>query len=432
MIPRLLTLWDGIRSSLWAVPLAMVIAACALAYAALNVRLDFGGNPVWYLYGGSAAQTPQFLSNLVSAMITMSTLAISITMVVLTLAAQQLGPRLIRSFMDDRRTQLSLGLFVATVVYLLLILRSAYGPEEGVDNLAVTIGTALVLLSVASLLFFVHHLAESIVADNVVDRVGGQLEKNIVRLLPRKTPDQPAAAPESDIESEPVPVAYGGYVQAIDFHAIVRAAKDAKALIELNIRAGQHAVPGSVLAYVSPRIAARGPLVKTIQSAVVVGRGRTAVQDLEFSVHQLVEIALRALSPGINDPYTAIAVLDRLTLALRKVMERNAAQSIWQDADGETRLIVPHSTFEGITDAAFNQIRQVASGMPAVLIRMADDIGQLLEQANEAQRPALEKHLRLVVNMGSRSIADEDDRNDLKEIASAARKAAGNGGMKNG
>ena len=147
----------------------------------------------------------------------------------------------------------------------------------------------------------------------------------------------------------------------------------------------------------------------------MIGSRAHAVQDLEYSVHQLVEMALRALSPGINDPYTAIAALDRLTLSLRLVMQRGTAKNVWQDEDGVTRLVALPAGFDGIADAAFNQIRQLSAGMPAVLIRMADNIGQLLQQANEAQRPALEKHLRFVVNTGSRAILDEDDRQDLEK-----------------
>lgn len=428
MIPRLLTIWDGIRSSLWALPFAMVVAAAALAYGALHIDLSSAaGGWAWFLFSGSSSQAPEFLSSLVGAMITMATLAISITMVVLTLAAQQLGPRLIRSFMADRRTQGALGLFVATVVYLLLILRSTYDAAASVANLAVTLGTTLVLLSVATLLLFVHHLARSIIADNVVDRVGAQLDADINRLLPEQDADRPEPPPECDFKTDlataTVDLIHGGYVQAVDFAAIARAARETHAVVELAIRPGQHAVPGGIIARVSPQMAARGPLAKAIQSAVLVGRERTAVQDLEYSVHQLVEIALRALSPGINDPYTAIAAIDRLTLSLRTAMSRGEAQTIWRDDDKITRLVAPSSGFAGVTDAAFNQIRQLSGGMPAVLIRIADNIGQLLRLANDAQRPVLEKHLRLVVNAGGRSIPDEDDRNDLKEVASAARNA---------
>ncbi|MDO8878749.1 MAG: DUF2254 domain-containing protein [Pseudolabrys sp.] len=421
MIPRLLTLWESVRSSLWALPLTMMLGACALAYYALNAKIDIGDDPVWFLYSGTARQAPQFLSNLVTAMITMATLAISITMVVLTLAAQQLGPRLIRNFMGDWRTQASLGLFVSTVVYLLLVLRSSYGDGDTVANLAVTVGAALVLVSVTTLLLFVHHLAQSIIADNVIERVGEQLDNDIRRLLPEKDVDQAERPPEIDNEGAPVPLTVGGYIQAIDVGAIVEAATQTKALVKLDIRAGQHAIPGSIVGRVWPQAAAQGLLTDAIQSAVLIGGERTAVQDIEYSIHQLVEIALRALSPGINDPYTAIAALDRLTLSLCLVMSRGVARSVWQDDDGITRLVVPLSTFEGITDAAFNQIRQMSGGMPAVLIPMARNIGQLLGLANDLQRPALEKHLRLVVNAGGRGIIDEDDRNDLKDVATAAR-----------
>lgn len=421
MIPRLLTIWDGVRSSLWALPAVMVFVASIMAIVALRTRIDVGSDPTWFLYSGTAKQAPQFLSNLVSAMITMATLAISITMVVLTLAAQQLGPRLIRNFMSDWRTQASLGLFVATVVYLVLVLRNTYGAEDATPNLAVTIGTALVLLSLAALLLFVHHLASSIIADTVVDRVGDQLDADIGRLLPEKDIEQAERPPDSKIEGAPIALCKGGYVQAIDFGSILGAATQAKALVELDIRAGQHAVPGSVLGYVSPVMAVRDPLEKALRAAVLIGRQRTAVQDLEYSIHQLVEIALRALSPGINDPFTAIAVLDRLTLALRKVMSRGKGKSVWQDDNGVTRLVVPLSSFEGIADAAFNQIRQVAESNAAVLIRMAENIGQLLRLADDEQRPALEKHLRLVMAAGSRGIADPDDRNDLKDRADVAR-----------
>ncbi len=422
MFTRLITIWESVRNSLWALPLAMVFAACGLAIGALNIDLGPGSTSVWFLFSGNATQAPEFLSSLVTAMITMATLAISITMVVLTLAAQQLGPRLIRSFMSDRRTQIALGLFVATVVYLLLVLRSAYGHGNSVPNLAVTGGTVLVLLSVATLVLFVHHLAHSIIADNVIDRVGAQLDHDLKRLLPEKAVDQPEAPADIETRGAPVTLPYGGYVQAVDFDSIVAAAAKCNAVVSLVIRAGHYAVPGRVIAHVLPRSAV-DRLCQTIQNAFVIGSEHTAVQDLEFSIRQLVEVALRALSPGINDPYTANAVLNRLTLSVAMVMTRGAAKSVWQDADGKTRLVSPVSTFEGITDAAFNQIRQQAP--PAVLIHMADSIGKLLQQADERHRPPLEKHLRLVVNAGRRRIEAEED---LRTLEARAR-AAGNDGI---
>jgi len=199
-------------------------------------------------------------------------------------------------------------------------------------------------------------------------------------------------------------------------------------VVFLDIRAGQHAVPGLVAAHVVPDTADEdGALCKAVQNAIIVGRERTAVQDLEFSVRQLVEIALRALSPGINDPYTATAVVDRLTLSLASMMARGDARSVWEDAEGEVRLVATVSTFEGVADEAFNQIRQQAS--PAVLIRMAECIGKLLQQADDRSRPPLERHLRLVVEAGRRNIAAEQD---LAELQARADFALGNGARTKG
>ncbi len=339
MLTRLIGIWDAVRSSLWALPFAMVLSACAVAYVALSIHISIGNDPVWYLYSGGAKETPQFLSNLVSAMITMATLSISITMVVLVLAAQQLGPRLIRSFMADRRTQVSLGLFVSTVVYLLLVLRSAYGQHTAVANLAVTIGTALVLTSVAALLFFVHHLARSIIADNVIDRVGAQLDADIARLLPQEDDGKQGTQVSEASKGAPVALLGGGYVRAINYESAARAAANAKATVVFDMRPGHHVIPGLIAAYITPMNAATDELCRTVQGTIFLGGERTAFQDLEFSVHQLVEIALRALSPGINDPYTATAVLDRLTQSLSKVMGRGPQQRVWRDSDGNVRVI---------------------------------------------------------------------------------------------
>lgn len=423
LITRLLTVWHGMRSSLWALPLAMVFAACGLAYAALNVDIGPGGSSVWFLFNGGSDQAPQFLSNLVTAMITMATLVVSITMVVLTLAAQQLGPRLIRSFMSDRRTQATLGLFVGTVVYLLLILRSTYGKADSVPNLAVTGGTVLVLVCVATLVVFVHHLAQSIIADNVIDRVGAQLDADISRLLPKDTAEQPETPQDIDKRGAPVTLTKGGYVQAVDFQSIVHAAAQADAVVAFDIRAGHHIIPGRVVAHVTPKKAAtEEALCHAIQSGVVIGRERTPVQDLEFSIRQLVEIALRALSPGINDPHTANAALDRLTLSIAFVMTRGLAKAVWEDQDGKVRVVAQVSTFDGICDAAFNEIRQQA--LPAVVIRMAECIGQLLQQADDSQRPALEKHLNLVMDAGRRCMAAKED---LEVLEARAKEAQQNG-----
>ena len=399
----------------------MVLVAIAAAILAVHVPLRQGDNSVWFLYSCSAEEAPPFLTSLVTAMITMATLVISITMVVLTLAAQQLGPRLIRSFMADRRTQATLGLFFATVVYLLLVLRAAYGNVETVPNLAVSGGTLLVLLCLVALLVFVHHLARSIIADNSIERVGEALDEDILRLLPppggkyEKAPDKRPSETGS-----PLSLKANGYVQGLDYEGLVAIAQEADAVIEISFKPGRHVVQGSTYAWISPADAANDDIRDQIESCVVVGGERASIQDLEASVRQLVEVGLRALSPGINDPFTATAVIDRLTTSLAKIMRRGPAQCVWTDSDGVVRLIAPHSTFANIVQEAFRQIRQHGSDQPAVLIRLVESLGQLLALADKDQQAALKEQVEIVLETGRRDIPQKQDLESLERRAQEA------------
>lgn len=423
MLARILTLWSQIRASLWATPLTIVIAAASLAIFATSIRLSSLNDPVWYLYSGSASQAPAFLSSLVGAMITMATLVISITMVVLSLAAQQLGPRLIQSFMSDRVTQSALGLYIGTSIYLMIVLRSVYGDENAVPNLAVTIGTALVILSMMTLPVFVHHLARSIIADNVIERVGGALDHAAEHLLPKQPPaTKPIAVDRNHAARLTLPT--GGYVQAIDFANLVRAAADANGVVELAVRAGHHRIPGGTYGWINPASARTEEFEREFAGSLVLGGVRTEYQDLEFSVRQLVEISLRALSPGINDPYTALAAIDRLARSMAVIMQRETAQSVWCDENEIARVTAPTITFEGIIDEAWTQIRQVASHNPAILIGLSEAIAQLLALANPEQERALLKHLALVEAAGRRSVPDVTDLNDLERRIAHARSCA--------
>jgi len=426
MFPRLLALWERIRASLWALPVTMVALAVIVAVVVLKIRLDIGNNPVWFLYSGAAKDVPAFLSSLVSSMITMATLVISITMVVLTLAAQQLGPRLIQSFMADWRTQAVIGLFTATVVYLLLIMRAANNDSDSTPNLAITLGTALVLLSVVTLPVFVHHLARSIIADVMIERVGVALDNAIQSFLPEDDPKVFEARPASLRDSgAPICLDHGGYIAAIDFSELVSAACEADATIELAYRAGHHVVAGCELGWVSPPAALTDDMRQALREGILFGTVRTPVQDLEFSIRQLVEIALRALSPGVNDPYTALASIDRLGLSLPEIMRRGPAQSVWKDPDGKVRIIAPASTFAGIVDAAFNEIRQIGASQPAILIRLAEKFGQLAEIGSSEQRQVFRTHLHLVMDAGRRTIKDDYDLTTLERRVNSALELCG-------
>lgn len=423
MFARLSMIWNQLRNSLWALPMLVVAAAGLLAVLAVTVLIDPSTDPVWWLYSGDAPAASGFLANLLTAMITMATLAISITMVVLTLAAQSLGPRLIQIFMADTRTKLVLGLFIGTVVYLLFVLRSVVGDTESVPNLAVTLGAVLVIASVIVLLFFVHHLARSIVADTTIGRVADILDA----WIPERFPDQTTGA-DGDTEDlasllvkgKPIHATTTGYIQAIDHQAAVEAACNAVVTVELSFRPGHFILENDVIGRVMPAESVDDALLRSLATAVVIGPNRTPVQDIEYPIRQLVEIALRALSPGVNDPYTALAVVDRLAGSVAAIMTRADAQSVWRDENDVVRLIVPTASLDGILDTAFNEIRQAGAAQPAVLIHLVDRLGQLLAHADEARAEAILRHIALARATGERGIADQSDREAFLARADAA------------
>ncbi|MFN4087544.1 MAG: DUF2254 domain-containing protein [Alphaproteobacteria bacterium] len=419
-------LWDEILTGLWFVPVLFSAAAVGLAAFLPSVPTPsgrlFGGKVTDWFYNGSAAEARDLLDTLLSSLITLTTLAISITMVVLSLAASQLGPRLIRAFMGNRRTQVVLGTFLGAIIYVLLVLRQVDGdmPAEAVPQVAVTFGTASALACLGLLFFFVHHLGRSIVADTVVQRVGDDLDRSIARILPACAPRAETTAPVPAEPGCPLRLPLAGYVQAVDYEALTRCATKADVLIRLDFRPGHHLLADGAHGSVFPAERCDEAVLAAVVAAVRIGSERTPVQDIEFSLRQLVEIALRALSSGINDPNTAVAVIDRLARSLSVVMARAILPEQVRDESGRLRLIRTVSTFEGITDVALSQIRQAGEAKPAILIRQLDCIAALVPMAASAgHRATLEGHATAIVATGRRSIAEPRDLAALEEAYAA-------------
>lgn len=435
MLTRLKPLWESITTSLWFLPSLLTAGAILLAVAAVAIPTAEDTEAVWWLHSGDAAHASELLSSLLTSMITMATLAISITMVVLTLAAGQLGPRLIRSFMADKRTQLMLGFLLSTIVYIVLIHRivGEGAREENVPHVAVTLGTALVLVCVFVLLFFVHHLARSIVADTVIERVGRDLDRAIAEMLPEPEEAEktdaalsPSREPDGDAPGVPLRLPRGGYVQAIQYSGLVACASQADARIALDFRPGQHLLPDGCHGTIRPAAALSEDLASDIAECIVIGAQPTAAQDLEFAMRQLVEIALRALSTGVNEPFTATAVIDRLAASLAAIMRRGKALGVWHDAEGVPRVTGQTTTFRGIVDVAFNQIRQDGGGQAAVLVHLQAALGSLADQVrDDDQRGVLADHVALVAAAGKRSLAEPYDLESLNERTVAAMQLLG-------
>jgi uncharacterized membrane protein len=390
-----------LRGQLWIIPLLMSLLAMAFAFwlltsgATLLETWDDGR--LWWLYSGDASSARDLLSSLLSGLMTMTSLVISVTFVILTLAANQLGPRLISTFMGDRQIQAVLGLFLGTILYVLVVLRTLDDTlgTEGVPHIAVTVGSVLTVTCLFALLFYIHKIARAIIADNVIARVAEDLYRDIRSILP-KPADEPRH-PLPDLTRHRAGVVMldcSGYIQVIDYERLVSIAARETAVLHVKVRAGHFVLRNGEHVIVHAERAFNSDAVKAVKDAFVIDEERTPAQDLEYGLRQLVEIALRALSPGINDPYTAVAVIDRLGAALEEIFQRSLQPAIWCDKEGKVRVIAQRSDLQGLTDAALDEIRQAGGKLPPVLIRMADVLGQLASSLrSEAMCQAVMCHL---------------------------------------
>lgn len=420
-----------LRATLWLLPAGISVLACVLAFALLTWGPDFAGGTVdelWWLFSGDAETARDLLSTLASGMITMTSLVVSITVVVLTLAANQLGPRLVSRFMADNQIKAVLGLFIGTILYLLTLLRSLNGDlaADQVPHLAVTVGTGLAVMCLFALLVYVHKIARSIIADTVVHDVTKDLRHAIAANLPEPTDN---GLDEADPAHEPGPglaperwlsADRSGYVQVIDYHALVKLAQREDVVLRLGIRPGHFVLPGG--RHVAVLSAKAEELQEAIFGSIVIGAERSPAQDIEYAIRQLVEIAVRALSPGINDPFTAIAVIDQLGAALADIMALGTPEAVRRDQAGRVRVLADVAAFDGLIAAAFDQIRQAAQSHPAILIELADILGKLAPSVRtEAQRRAILSHLAMIEGAGRRHIDEPADEQDLAVRIAAAR-----------
>ena len=420
------------RTSLWLIPSFMLLIGAAVALAALSPAarswIEGSGLGGW-LGSGSGEDARNLLSTLLSAVIAMASIAFSVTVVALSLAANTYGPRLIRIFRSDHRTQVVLGIFVMTIVYILIVLRNLRG-EAAADQVpaaAVTLGALFALSCVLALLAFIQGVASLMAADEVVLRVRNELDAAIGELEPMgRDAEEVQAQLPGDFEAGATRIALPreGYVQAVDYHRLCSWAKQNRAVVRLEFRPGDFVVEGDrkVAVYPAPADPARARI--EIDRFIVSGERRTPTQDIEFAIRHLVEVAVRALSPGINDPFTAMAVIDRLRGAMVRLAARRLPRTAMTDEQGEVRILRDATTYTGALDAAFNQIRQAGSSKPSILIHLLKALGAIAQHAQtHEQRLGLRRHADLVRAAAQRDIPDAEDRDDVERAFRAAANA---------
>ncbi|HUF75095.1 MAG TPA: DUF2254 domain-containing protein [Longimicrobiales bacterium] len=440
-MPTTAKLWESLHTSYWFVPSLLAAASIGAAIGLLEVDSRVGGDlPLdgWWLYGGSAAGARAVLAAIVTSMISVTSVVFSITIVVLSLASGQFGPRLVRSFMRDRANHFVMGVFIATFIYALIILGAVEsGDERGfVPRLSVQFGVLLVISSAGFLIFFIHHIALSIQADHVVAALGDEVRGVLERLYPARVDrsDVAARAGEPDLDlphTVGVAAEQDGYIQTLRSDRLLEIARRDDLVIELEYRPGEWVVRGATLAVVASRAPIDGDLPEEVRQTFDFERHRSVAQDAEFGFRQITEVAVRALSPGINDPFTAMTCIDWLTALLRDLARRELPDRHCYDDEGRLRLIVHVPTFGHFVETSFGQIRQYAGGAPAVLGRLLQGVDTVLEGAvHPEQRHPLVHEARLVMLAAEGADIAPSDLADLRKrraavAATAARSLSG-------
>ena len=416
--------WEALRTTFWLVPTLLVVAACALFAVTFAFDLALYHRhaplPAW-LRTGSADAGRQVLIAIAAAVITVVGVVFSITILALTLASQQFGPRMMRNFVRDIGNQVTLGIFVGTFVYSVLALGSI--TDNFVPHLSITVAEALLLVDLAVLIYFIHHIAKSIQLPEVIAGIARDLMRAIDAEYPERVPG--SSREESgrsvselltliDERGGVVPANASGYLQFVGYADLVAIAAHMDAVIRLEHRPGHFVVAGRPLAKVWPRGAAQ-QVELALAKAHVTGPHRTLMQDPVFAIDQLAEIAIRALSPAVNDTFTALTCIDWLTAGLSQVSSRTLAEGVYRDKFGRVRLIEPDPSYARMVNRAYDKVRQAARGMPAVMIRMMDSLRYIAEETtSEDQRRLLVRQAEMILASAEDSVPDPNDKEDIR------------------
>ncbi len=415
MKARLRQWLERLGESFWLLPAAMVCGGIVLAAALVTVDRN-GQFPDWlsaspWLYNGGGAGARVLLGAVASSTIGVAGTVFSITIAALSLAAGQMGPRLLRNFTRDRGNQFTLGAFLGTFSYALMVLRTVRTQDEGLftPHLSLSVAVLLAFGCVATLVYFVGHMASRISVDTVVDLVSADITEAMHALVV----SEPNRAPPDDTfwaDAATVVDARRGYLQQLDEEALATWAAEHGTALRLLVRRGDYVFPGAPIALMAVRVPGAED---AIGRATALGASRGRRGDAEQTVRQLVEVAVRALSSGINDPHSAMCVLDRLGDTLCGLAGKVMPNGV-HHADGRPVLVVPNVSYRGLCDVMFHLIRQNAADKTAVLMKLVETLAVVAVCEAEPERlDALDAHAARVRDDAQRTVGNAADRADI-------------------
>ena len=412
---RLQSIREHIRVSLWFLPAIFALGAGLVAFILLNLDRHLSREAtLFFLYGGTAEGARNVLSTIAQSMLTFTGLVFTITMLVLQLASTQLSPRVMRTFLRDRGNQAVLGLFVATFVYTLVVLREVRSGVDGgagfVPGLSIWVAFALLLASVASFIYYIDHMAHSIRASTVIANIAGETEQAIERLYPEPVADPSSDDPRRETETDAgvvLKAPRAGLLVSVDQGKLLGAAAEGDRRVEVLRAMGDFLPHDADLARLSGGWDGEGR--DAVRDAFGLGDERSLEQDAAFGFRQLVDIALRALSPGTNDPTTAVQALDRLHDLLRRLVRREIPSPMRRDESQLVRLVLPRPGWDEYVQLTIDEIRLAGERQIQIGRRLRYLLEDLLAVAPAHRVPVLRRELELLDAAVQRSFGDAAD-----------------------
>ena len=420
MLVRLKTLWSIVQGSLWFLPSMVVVACAATAFlmmwldtnAARTLNVDL---PLLFQAGPEGAR--DMLSTIAGSILTVASITFSFTIVVFSFASTQYGSRTLHNFMDDNVNQVVLGMLLGTFVYCQLVLRTIrLEAESFVPAISVNFALVLAIADLGLFIFYIHHVAETIQAYHIINRVGVATRKSIDHIFRARASSPSHAVDESNLYHLIGPVTEiccinEGYIQAIDTDSILIAMERHDLVIEYDKAVGMYVVKGERLARVGPESRVTPAVLKQVHNSFVLGSHRTIYQDPQYGVLMLNDIAIKALSPAINDPNTAVMSLNEISTVLRHVVDRELPAHVHYGVDGKVRAILKETTFEKLAGQAFDQIRRFGMSDATIPIKMLDVISEI---AGGEVRPdhleVLRLHVRAIIEDAEAALKSTRDR----------------------
>jgi uncharacterized membrane protein len=429
---RFTRLWLNLNASLWFLPVLMVCVFLALAYGLVLLDQRIGHS--WekdypLLFGAGAEAARSMLSALASSMITVAALIFTLTLTTLAQVSNQYSPRVIWTFMRDRGNQLVLGTFLGIFAYCMVVLRTIHGQEREkfVPSLAIAFGLVLALLSIGVLIFFVHHIASSIEVSNIVQHLRQDTRQAMERLFPTTTGQaadddeaQTLQAEAAHKQWHTIPALVTGYIQSVDDKQLLRAARERQCTVRMELAPGSFVAEGAPLVSVALQDGATGlppDLDKQLHQAYVIGNQRTIEQDAGFGMRLIVDIAMKALSPGVNSTSTAIICIDHLGTLLAYLGNRRLGERLRsEDKEDRVLVIAKVPTYADYVTTAFDQIRSNGAANAAVLLRLPNAL-QLVAGRTPAlsRRQVLRQQGELISEVAERKLDTEYERAQVRQ-----------------